>query len=87
MALKVPVLARKIPGNESVITDFETGLLFSNEDEFIEKLQRLLTSADIRSHVIQKAKEAVNAHHSLEKEIAAYLAIYEGLGQKCQSIR
>lgn len=85
MALKVPVLARKIPGNESVITDFETGLLFSDEDEFIEKLQRLLTHAELRSHVIQKAKEAVSARHSLKKEIADYIAIYEHIEKKCQT--
>ena len=77
MALGVPVLARKIPGNEGVIKDLENGLLFADEADFTEKLKRLLSNPNLRDHVIQKGKEAVDHEHSLKKEIADYTRIYE----------
>ena len=38
LALNVVVMARKIPGNEAVISDGENGILFEDELQFIEKI-------------------------------------------------
>lgn len=77
MALQVPVLARKIPGNESVIQDGKTGVLFKNGPEFLREIRRILTSHEWRNHLIHNAKCYVDKHHALETEIDDYMNLYK----------
>ncbi|KAL8594417.1 hypothetical protein ACOMHN_018125 [Nucella lapillus] len=73
MQLKVPVLARNIPGNQAIVEDGRTGVLFSSPEEFREKASQLMADAAYRSKLIEEAATHVIRHHSAEQEEASYL--------------
>lgn len=73
MALRVPVIAKAIPGNCAVITESQTGLLYDTPDKFIEQVQRLFYEPRLRDHVIRTAFEYVSTHHSLQREKQFYI--------------
>lgn len=76
MGLGVPVLARDIPGNRSLIKDGKTGLLFDTEEVFIQKFAELFSDQTLRESLVQTAKLVIEERHSLKKEIQAYIEIY-----------
>ncbi|NXT75832.1 GL1D1 protein, partial [Zapornia atra] len=72
MDLDVPVLARNIPGNAAIIKHKETGLLFSNPQEFVVLSQSLMNDPIMEREIVSKAKDYVKKHHSWEGERKAY---------------
>lgn len=79
MDLGVPVLARNIPGNAAVIAHEDTGLLFSDPQEFIQLAKRLINNPSLRSQIVANAKEYVKKHHSWELEREVYQSLVVGL--------
>ena len=62
------------------LTDGEkNGLIFSYPDEtdLVEKMRMLLDNEGVRLKMATHAYKWVNAHHTIEKTITAYRAIYE----------
>ncbi|GAB7386910.1 GPMC system family 4 glycosyltransferase [Bacillaceae bacterium] len=86
MALGVPVLARVNGANESLIEEGKTGFLFTTPEEFRKKALRLFRNHDLRKRIAAQARAYIARFHSLEKEIAAYDAIYRVLGKTSPSI-
>ncbi|XP_025092054.1 glycosyltransferase 1 domain-containing protein 1-like isoform X1 [Pomacea canaliculata] len=72
MKMKLPVLARDIPGNSSIIQDGRNGLLFSTPEEFREKASALMQNPLQRQHLVTQAEEFIASHHNIEQEDAAY---------------
>ncbi|NWV43736.1 GL1D1 protein, partial [Grantiella picta] len=72
MDLDIPVLARNIPGNAAIIKHKETGLLFSNPQEFVALSKTLMNDPNMEKEIITKAKEYVKKHHSWECERKTY---------------
>ncbi|XP_075425349.1 glycosyltransferase 1 domain-containing protein 1 [Ascaphus truei] len=72
MDLEVPVLARNILGNTAIIKHEDTGLIFSNPQEFVELAKRLMTESALKRRIISNAKEYVQTHHSWEREREKY---------------
>ncbi|XP_003222803.2 glycosyltransferase 1 domain-containing protein 1 isoform X1 [Anolis carolinensis] len=72
MDLNVPVLARNIPGNAAIITHQETGLLYSNPEEFVQLSKSLISDPCLQRKIVARAKEYVTKHHSWEHERNAY---------------
>ncbi|XP_054852652.1 glycosyltransferase 1 domain-containing protein 1 [Eublepharis macularius] len=72
MDLKVPVLARNIPGNAAVITHKTTGLLYSSPQEFIQLSKTLISDPSLQREIVTRAKEYVTKHHSWDHERKAY---------------
>lgn len=81
LAIGVPVVARDIPGNRSLIQDGETGLLCSTPDECRTKLERLLTQPDLRAHLVSQGQALIAAKHGPEAEGAAYDVLLRALEQ------
>lgn len=79
-----PVMARRIPGNESIVENGKTGLLFETASEFHQLLNKLLLHNDMRERLCEAAKESISLHHSLEKEIEHFLSIYRHCLAKVQ---
>lgn len=73
MQLGLPVLARDIPGNSSIVQDGKNGLLFCTPQEFREKAARLLSDISQQRALIENAKEYVSLYHSANQEEMAYL--------------
>lgn len=71
-----PILARKIPGNESIIEHRKTGLLFERATEFPLLLTDLLQKENLNEQLCQNAKQHVSLHHSVEQEIKQFLHVY-----------
>ncbi|XP_062487599.1 glycosyltransferase 1 domain-containing protein 1 isoform X4 [Pezoporus occidentalis] len=72
MDLNIPVLARNIPGNAAIIKHKETGLLFSNPQEFVVLSKSLMNDPIMEKEIVTKAKDYMKKHHSWESERKAY---------------
>lgn len=79
MALSRPVLANDIPGNRSIISHDNTGLLYHDTDSFCEGVVRLVEDAELRSTLGQHAGECMRDAFSPESEAAHYLHLYRSL--------
>ncbi|XP_069071469.1 glycosyltransferase 1 domain-containing protein 1 [Pleurodeles waltl] len=79
MDLGVPVLARNIPGNAAIISHQDTGLLFSDPQEFVQLAERLIGNPTLRSQIVGNAKEYVNKQHSWHLEREVYQSLVAGL--------
>ncbi|WP_017727447.1 glycosyltransferase [Halalkalibacterium ligniniphilum] len=77
MLVGKPVLARRIPGNESIIQEHVNGLLFSSPDEFSKKLTDLLESKELFNRLALQGKKYVQIKHRMKDEIDAYHRVYE----------
>ncbi|MGH0167325.1 UNVERIFIED_CONTAM: hypothetical protein FKN15_004160 [Acipenser sinensis] len=79
MHLGVPVLARNIPGNAAIVIHEDTGLLFSNPQEFIELSKRLIREPSLRERIVCNARAYVREQHSREKERDTYQQLLQHL--------
>ncbi len=79
MSRGVAVLASDIEGNRSVIVDEVDGLLFSSEDDFERKAERLIVDPDLRRRLGRHAKAKIEREFSREREIDAYEQLYRDL--------
>jgi glycosyltransferase involved in cell wall biosynthesis len=79
MALGVPVLARRIPGNVALVGEAgEGGLLFDTPDEFLAQLEGLL-SVDGDSPTAVAAARLIDARHRQAHEGRQYRSLVESL--------
>lgn len=76
MALGKIVVARKIAGNESIITNGETGLLFEDEIEFKKLVKKLLNDPAKQRKLRENAFAYIQKEHTIECEINRYIEIY-----------
>ncbi|KAL3858154.1 hypothetical protein ACJMK2_012760 [Sinanodonta woodiana] len=81
MMLGTPVLARRIPGNETVVKDGHTGLLFESPQDFVKKAEQLLEDEVLRCSLQAKASEYVKSEHCMEKEAKMYLNFLEEMDE------
>ena len=79
MSRGVAVLASDIAGNRSIIVDGGDGLLFTSEEDFEAKAERLIVDPDLRRRLGRKAREKIEKEFPREKEIDAYEAFYRDL--------
>ncbi|XP_023576342.1 glycosyltransferase 1 domain-containing protein 1 [Octodon degus] len=79
MNLEVPVLARNIPGNATVVTHEVTGLLFTDPQEFVHLAKRLVSEPALEKELIANGKAYVNRLHSWEVERDTYQHLIQKL--------
>lgn len=77
MAAGRPVIARKNEANLHLIQHEQTGWLYETMDEFVDAVQSIMNNVALRKKVIQQAKEWIIEHHPPEKEILAYMNLYQ----------
>ncbi|MGY4689922.1 glycosyltransferase [Salibacterium sp. K-3] len=75
----VPALARKNPGNESVIEPGKNGFLFSSPDEFVQQLRAVTEDVRRYRQMAEEAAEYVQKRHHPEEEATRYIALYRTL--------
>ena len=68
MAVGLPVIARNIPGNSSVISHGVNGLLFNSTEDFIDNAYELMHITSLRTKVIENGMSAIREFHSPDKE-------------------
>lgn len=79
MALSRPVLAADIPGNRSLISHGDTGLLYRDSDSFSEGITRIEGDAELRTALGRRAGAFVRDFFSPENEAAQHLNLYRSL--------
>uniref|UniRef100_A0A8D0H7F4 Glycosyltransferase 1 domain containing 1 n=1 Tax=Sphenodon punctatus TaxID=8508 RepID=A0A8D0H7F4_SPHPU len=79
MDLDVLVLARNIPGNAAIIKHKDTGLLFSDPQEFVQLSKSLMSDPALEREIVRRAKDYVKKHHSWEDERRTYQTLVLGL--------
>jgi glycosyltransferase involved in cell wall biosynthesis len=65
MACGVPVVASAIGVNRDIIQDGENGFLAASDDEWVEKIGRLLSDAPLRRRFAEVGRKTVEAGYSL----------------------
>ncbi|UCZ51610.1 glycosyltransferase family 4 protein [Bacillus shivajii] len=76
MAKQCFILARKNPGNESIVGDDENGLLFTTPEEFITKFLNAYQNEKIKSQIIKNATEFMKSNFDPNGELSAYERLY-----------
>jgi glycosyltransferase involved in cell wall biosynthesis len=66
MALGIPPVVSPVGANSTIVEDGRNGLLASTEEEWVEKLDRLLSSAELRNRIGQEARRTVEREYSAE---------------------
>ena len=79
MALGVPTVCSPVGVNSEIISDGETGLLASTDDEWVEKLSGLLRSADERARLGRAGRETVEARYSATVQAPRVLEIFQSV--------
>ena len=65
MALGIPTICSPVGVNTDIIQDDENGFIAATEDEWVEKLARLLRSAELRRRLGMAGRATVEARYSM----------------------
>ncbi|MBD8070820.1 glycosyltransferase family 4 protein [Bacillus sp. PS06] len=79
MEHQLPVLVSNNQGNLSIVTHEETGLVYSNESEFLDFAERLVNNNELRAKIGKRAKDYIMNHHSGTYEVDAFIDIYKNV--------
>lgn len=83
MSCQSLVLATDIQGNRSLITPGRNGLLFTDEEDFLEKLREVSENPDLVEELRQGARRQIVSRHSIHHEVKRYERLYAD----CLSVR
>ncbi|MHA1370530.1 MAG: glycosyltransferase [Promethearchaeota archaeon] len=76
MAQGTPCVGANATGISDVIIDGVTGYLANNEDEFIDRIYKLLSNDELRREMGKKAREHVIEYHKMSNVIKVWEKIY-----------
>jgi glycosyltransferase involved in cell wall biosynthesis len=75
----VPTVCSPVGVNTEIIQDEENGLIASTEDEWVEKLTRLLRSAELRQRLGRAGRATVDARYSASVQAPRVFQIIESV--------
>jgi glycosyltransferase involved in cell wall biosynthesis len=75
------LLVTDIEGNRSVVKECVTGLLYRDAAEFRSKAEQLLTDPQLREKLGDNGRTLVRDKYPPEKEVQAYLNLYQSIMQ------
>ncbi len=81
MALAIPAICSPVGVNTEIIKDGENGLLADGEEEWIEKIIRLLRSADLRKRLGAAGRKTVEERFSAQRVAPVVCEIFSSLTQ------
>jgi glycosyltransferase involved in cell wall biosynthesis len=79
MALAIPTIMSPTGVNSQIIEDGRNGLLASSDDEWLDKLGRLVESETLRRRLGRAGRETVEASYSVESQKHRYLHYLQAL--------
>ena len=86
MACGVPVVAAAVGVNCEIIQDGVNGFLASSEDDWIDKLGRLLTDRDLRHQLGAAGRRTIEERYSLRVHAPALAATLRGVVEHPRNI-
>jgi glycosyltransferase involved in cell wall biosynthesis len=87
MACGVPVIAAAVGVNRTIVEDGTSGFLASTEDEWVEKLSRLLSDAALRQRFAAAGRRTVEEHYSLRVNAPTLAATFRGVVERSRAAR
>ena len=87
MALSIPTVCSPVGVNTEIVREGENGHLASTEDEWVEKLSRLLRSADARRRLGRAGRATVEAHYSAAGQAPRVFQIIESVVREAKESR
>jgi len=82
MAMGLPVVCSPVGKNKEIVQEGVTGFFATSEDEWVDKLSKLITSCALRAQIGAAGRDRVNERYSLSKagpELAKWLwSVYSG---------
>ncbi len=79
MSLGIPAIGSAVGENRYIIRDGENGFLASNEKEWVEKLEALITDKDLRERFSLEGRRTVLERYSLKDSAEKLAQIIRGL--------
>jgi glycosyltransferase involved in cell wall biosynthesis len=79
MALEIPTIMSPVGVNSEIIQDGINGFLASGEEEWIEKLSRLIESKELREKIGKAGRKTVEEKYSIESQKNNYLKLFKEL--------
>jgi glycosyltransferase involved in cell wall biosynthesis len=79
MALEIPTIMSPVGVNSEIIQDGENGFLASTEQEWIDKLSRLIESKELREKIGKAGRKTVEQKYSIEAQKNNYLKLFQEL--------
>jgi glycosyltransferase involved in cell wall biosynthesis len=73
MALEIPTVMSPVGVNTEIIDDGANGFLASSEDEWVEKVGRLIESPELRAKFGSAGRQTVVSRYSVESQKGRYL--------------
>jgi glycosyltransferase involved in cell wall biosynthesis len=81
MGLAIPTVCSPVGVNSAIIGDGENGMLAETEDEWVEKLTRLLRSPELRERLGRAGRETVEARYSAAVQAPRVFQIIESVAR------
>jgi len=82
MACGVPVIASAVGVNRTIVQDGVNGLLAATEDEWVEKLSRLLADAALRARLAEAGRRTIEESYSLRVTAPMLAATLRGVVER-----
>jgi glycosyltransferase involved in cell wall biosynthesis len=87
MACGVPVIAAAVGVNRTIVDDGANGFLASNEDEWVEKLSRLLSDVELRRRFAAAGRRTVEERYSLRVNAPMLAATFRAVVERSRAAR
>jgi glycosyltransferase involved in cell wall biosynthesis len=85
MALGIPTVCSPVGVNSKIIHDEENGLLAATEDEWIDKLTRLLHSRSLRERLGEAGRATVEAEYAMPMHAARVYQVFKSMVQLAET--
>jgi glycosyltransferase involved in cell wall biosynthesis len=79
MALEIPTVMSPVGVNTEIIDDGVNGFLADDEEEWFDKLCRLIESESLRGELGSKSRQTVESRYSVRSQQHRYLSLLSGL--------
>src|SRR6185503_20904359 len=87
MACGVPVIASAVGVNRTIVQDGTNGFLAANEDEWVDKLSRLLSDAALRRRFAEAGRRTIEQGYSLRVNAPTLAATLRGVVERSRQAR
>lgn len=84
MALGIPTVCSPVGANKEIVRDGENGFLAQSEEEWIEKLDRLLSSASLRKQLGAAARATVENNYSARVHAPRVFEVFSSVARDAQ---
>ena len=83
MALGIPTICSPVGVNTEIIHDDQNGLIADSEDEWVEKMARLLRSNELRERLGQAGRTTVEEKYSARTQAPRVYDVFRAAADKC----